>query len=614
MLGYVNSSSRAEVRDFLERVSKTLRAYDDLDSQLPIAASTSFSHAATKVDDTLVRYQEPFRLAVVGEFNAGKSALINALLGRAGLLLEGVTPTTGARTELWWGETESGVVYDGSGEKLFEGPLDEVVPYTDQRTASGRGISGKGAKIVLRVNSDLLKQLIIIDTPGLGANPRDDQVTLDSLHLADAALLVVNGLQPGGEDSLSLSERLRTTGRRVMVVVSRLDQANDPADSMAAVKDLLGDITDGEPIAVVAPAVTAALTALGAAEESGDGEAAERARETLAESGYDILRERLEVGFLSGDAPASRAVSTLSEAVKHLTQLLGNANQIVARNEETATRIRDEMAAGQRHVRETLMPKVPYIAQKIDEAVDIHVGTFVNDLSDAVALYIDKLATGGVKVGVRSLTAITDRQKERLRHQLRREFEEIFPPRHLDITIEQITRSVHSAMETEWSGATLDLSQRIDADRFDATLVVKQVADQVARVTASLGADLVAFILLLFVPGGVLVDLALLFLFSGIGGLHRSRLPDRVALAKRDARLRIRLQRRVLTNQLSSQYREVNTRTAGDLIQRATDESSARQAEHAELMRAQDRWASAVTDMQRLLDGADELAGAGGHG
>jgi len=34
-----------------------------------------------------------FLLVVVGEFNAGKSALINALLGRE-VLAEGVTPTT----------------------------------------------------------------------------------------------------------------------------------------------------------------------------------------------------------------------------------------------------------------------------------------------------------------------------------------------------------------------------------------------------------------------------------------------------------------------------------------------------------------------------------------
>jgi len=43
--------------------------------------------------DSLRQLDELFLLVIVGEFNAGKSAFINALLGRD-LLAEGVTPTT----------------------------------------------------------------------------------------------------------------------------------------------------------------------------------------------------------------------------------------------------------------------------------------------------------------------------------------------------------------------------------------------------------------------------------------------------------------------------------------------------------------------------------------
>jgi len=43
--------------------------------------------------DSLDQLARPFLLVVVGEFNAGKSAFINALLGMR-VLEEGVTPTT----------------------------------------------------------------------------------------------------------------------------------------------------------------------------------------------------------------------------------------------------------------------------------------------------------------------------------------------------------------------------------------------------------------------------------------------------------------------------------------------------------------------------------------
>src|SRR5512143_2996380 len=45
------------------------------------------------LEQSLRQLEELFLLVVVGEFNAGKSAFINALLGQP-LLAEGVTPTT----------------------------------------------------------------------------------------------------------------------------------------------------------------------------------------------------------------------------------------------------------------------------------------------------------------------------------------------------------------------------------------------------------------------------------------------------------------------------------------------------------------------------------------
>jgi ribosome biogenesis GTPase A len=45
------------------------------------------------LQDAILQLDELFLIVVVGEFNAGKSALVNALLGEK-VLLEGATPTT----------------------------------------------------------------------------------------------------------------------------------------------------------------------------------------------------------------------------------------------------------------------------------------------------------------------------------------------------------------------------------------------------------------------------------------------------------------------------------------------------------------------------------------
>ena len=60
---------------------------------------------------SIQQLDELFLLVVVGEFNAGKSALINALLGQK-LLKEGVTPTTTQINILRYGESHERKVED----------------------------------------------------------------------------------------------------------------------------------------------------------------------------------------------------------------------------------------------------------------------------------------------------------------------------------------------------------------------------------------------------------------------------------------------------------------------------------------------------------------------
>jgi GTP-binding protein EngB required for normal cell division len=70
------------------------------------------------LSESLLQLDELFLLVVVGEFNAGKSAIINALLGKS-LLQEGVTPTTTHITLLHYGEEELRKVIDRNQQILL---------------------------------------------------------------------------------------------------------------------------------------------------------------------------------------------------------------------------------------------------------------------------------------------------------------------------------------------------------------------------------------------------------------------------------------------------------------------------------------------------------------
>jgi len=66
--------------------------------------------ALDTLQQAILQLDELFLLVVVGEFNAGKSALLNALLGEK-VLAEGVTPTTSRVTLVKWRPVSAAAVW-----------------------------------------------------------------------------------------------------------------------------------------------------------------------------------------------------------------------------------------------------------------------------------------------------------------------------------------------------------------------------------------------------------------------------------------------------------------------------------------------------------------------
>src|SRR5512138_444733 len=92
------------LRDEKEAVAGFQLALSDFD--LPPEALDSLQKAILQLDAL-------FLIVVAGKFNAGKSALINSLLGQK-VLAEGTTPTTSRVTLVKWGERTAEQVVDES--------------------------------------------------------------------------------------------------------------------------------------------------------------------------------------------------------------------------------------------------------------------------------------------------------------------------------------------------------------------------------------------------------------------------------------------------------------------------------------------------------------------
>jgi hypothetical protein len=178
-----------------------------------------------------------FRLAFVGEFNRGKSTLINRLLGRM-LLPVGVTPTTATITSLVAGAADQMEVIYPDGRRETRS-LDSA-SWRDITANDTIGAQEDTAFPFVRVTLDhpWLRTLgmELLDTPGAGdLNERRAALVYDALSQSDAAIFLVSALAP-----FSLTERVFLEGQvlarhvaPVGVVVSQLDKV--PLDERAQV-------------------------------------------------------------------------------------------------------------------------------------------------------------------------------------------------------------------------------------------------------------------------------------------------------------------------------------------------------------------------------------------
>ncbi|MFP3854171.1 MAG: dynamin family protein [Anaerolineales bacterium] len=159
------------------------------------------------LQQSILQLDELFLLVVVGEFNAGKSALINALLGSQ-VLPEGATPTTSKVTLLKWGEQVAERIVD-EGYAVRNHPL------------------------------PLLKELNIVDTPGTNAVIRHhERLTDEFVPRSDLVLLVTSADRPMSESERQFLERILAWGKKVVFVLNKADIFDDEP-SLQEVRDFV---------------------------------------------------------------------------------------------------------------------------------------------------------------------------------------------------------------------------------------------------------------------------------------------------------------------------------------------------------------------------------------
>ncbi|MDE0630288.1 MAG: dynamin family protein [Caldilineaceae bacterium] len=250
------------------------------------------------IRNALSQLEELFLMVVVGEFNAGKSAVINALLGEEHLP-EGVVPTT---SELVLIRHSDAVEQPGADRSMA----------------------------VRRLPVPWLQEVNLVDTPGTNAVIRQHQeLTEHFVPRSDLVLFVTSADRPFSESERAFLQQIRDWGKKIVIVVNKIELLTTEAEQQEVIEfvrrnahELLG----------VAPAIFAVSARL-ALEAKTSGESRDQNDDAIISSPPSLWQrsrfEPLEQYILDFLDAGERVRLQLSNPVGIAAALIANYQEVI---------------------------------------------------------------------------------------------------------------------------------------------------------------------------------------------------------------------------------------------------------------------------------------------
>ncbi|HEV8325157.1 MAG TPA: dynamin family protein [Myxococcota bacterium] len=265
------------------------------------AARPALAALAPVVGEQREQLDRPLVLAVLGEFNAGKSTFVNALLGED-VAPMGVTPTTATINLIKYGpERAARAVYrDGRTRDIPFAALKDF--FREVGLGAARDVS---LVEVMYPIAELMR-VNVVDTPGLNSLIEEHEAaTRAFIARADAVVWVFDVGQAGKLSEARVLDLVSGHARKTLGVVNKIDRVSDAerAEVLAHVRAELG----GRLVDVVPVSARAALQARMAGDEA-----------AVAASGFPALHATLDREFYAPSRELVRA--GVRERLRHLIQ------------------------------------------------------------------------------------------------------------------------------------------------------------------------------------------------------------------------------------------------------------------------------------------------------
>lgn len=207
---------------------------------------------AQECHDLMVKLAEDrFTLAVVGQFNRGKSSLMNAILGQE-LLPVGILPLTSVITILRYGPRQRLVIHREGFAFDSEAPLSDLTDYVTEKGNPGNEKNIRAVYIELP-SPFLRRGLEFVDTPGIGsAIEANTRTTLSFIPQCDAVLFVTSVDSPLSDAERDFLQTIRQHVRKIFFLVNKIDllPGEDQQQIIAFVRKTLSEQMLGQAVKV----------------------------------------------------------------------------------------------------------------------------------------------------------------------------------------------------------------------------------------------------------------------------------------------------------------------------------------------------------------------------
>ncbi|MEE1130644.1 MAG: SH3 domain-containing protein [Caryophanon sp.] len=223
-----------------------------------VASTPQLQHFEHRIQQLLDFHNDNVRILVMGEFSAGKSSLINALLERP-ILPTGAVATTAITTFLRYSEQDEyfEAVY-GNGD-ITRHALTQLAVFSSERETST--VRSGLQYINVYVNAPILKNMTLIDTPGL--NSLNDDHTEQAMNVykeADDGIWIFNFGKIGTSSEMTELKKLLKLQLHPLGVINMIDLSD--SDDLTDLYDLTTRKLEGTVRDVVGVSAKEALEAI----------------------------------------------------------------------------------------------------------------------------------------------------------------------------------------------------------------------------------------------------------------------------------------------------------------------------------------------------------------